>query len=546
MKLIDDILDFLGVQINKNAKKMYNDTIKSDNLSEKEIKSKIDEFAKSTIKATNKALNDIGIKQSISETENIIISDNITLSQNLYFRLNEVEQAATKTIKKHLKEQKTIKDLSLKIYQGYDFKKDDLNLKKTLPKYLFNEAVNLANKQKNKVKTKNLKTAYNQVLKAKSDEARNKALKIAMYEKGRFYANRIAQNEVNLEYMREKAKEILNNDDIETIAIKMSKAHPRTDICDYFSSVDLYGLGKGIYPKDKAPLPPFHPFCRCRLIPKFSESAKGAKLNKNAEKELIKSLAPYKQAQILGSKRRALEFLSSDKSMVEFYNESKPQRYKTRLANEPFIVNFKKLDFTSENISPLHKKAIEYWSTSHYTAMSQIANGVELKDLRRKNIATLKYEPIKIDEIFYNQLKSMVQDLNALFDIYAPNSKVGVKLYRGINMNPARYATTYANKEKGDKIILSATRPVSFTDKLRTAYYRFAYDTTEPDTNTKIIFITKSTGKELNIKDFVENSVKFENEHLIKKDIMFEIVSKKEINDRYGGKSVFITIKEVE
>lgn len=330
MKLIDDILDFLGVQINKNAKKMYNDTIKSDDLSEKEIKSKIDEFAKSTIKATNKALNDIGIKQSISETENIIISDNITLSQNLYFRLNEVKQAATKTIKKHLKEQKTIKDLSLKIYQGYDFKKDDLDLKKTLPKYLFNEAVNLANKQKNKVKTKNLKTAYNQVLKAKSDEAKAKALKVAMYEKGRFYANRIAQNEVNLEYMREKAKEILNNDDIETIAIKMSKAHPRTDICDYFSSVNLYGLGKGLYPKDKAPLPPFHPFCRCRLIPKFSESAKDAKFNPKAEKEFIKSLASYKQAQILGSKRRAFEYLNSDISLTDFYNQTKSQRYKTK------------------------------------------------------------------------------------------------------------------------------------------------------------------------------------------------------------------------
>ena len=87
----------------------------------------------------------------------------------------------------------------------------------------------------------------------------------------------------------------------------MSKTHPRTDICDYFSSVDLYGLGKGVYPKDKAPLPPFHPFCRCRIIQKFSIEAKNAKLNLKADSEYLNSLKPFQKAQILGSKKRVFD-----------------------------------------------------------------------------------------------------------------------------------------------------------------------------------------------------------------------------------------------
>lgn len=324
MLVIDDLLDALGIKINAHAKELLADTIanglKSENLAE---------FGEAVIKELNATQSQIkGEKVPLQATQNAYIYDDITLSDNLYLRLREVEKEAKQIIKTHLKEQKTIKDLALKLYEGYDFKSDPLKVKKKLPKYLKEQIAPLS--QIKKLKTPNLKASYMQALKAKSDEAKAKALKNAMYEKGRFYANRIAQNEANIEYMREKANEILNDSEIEVVRVKMSKTHPRADICDYHANVDLYGLGRGIYPKELTPLPPFHPFCRCRLIPKFSISAKEAKFNKGAEKEFIKSLAPYKRAQILGSKRRALEFLSSDKSVVEFYNQSKPQRYKTK------------------------------------------------------------------------------------------------------------------------------------------------------------------------------------------------------------------------
>ena len=41
--------------------------------------------------------------------------------------------------------------------------------------------------------------------------------------------------------------------------------HPKCDICDVYAHVDLYGLGKGIFPKDKFPKLPAHPHCLCRI-----------------------------------------------------------------------------------------------------------------------------------------------------------------------------------------------------------------------------------------------------------------------------------------
>ncbi len=45
-------------------------------------------------------------------------------------------------------------------------------------------------------------------------------------------------------------------DDIEIVQWKLSSAHSYYDICDLYANADLYGLGKGIYPKDKIPMLP--------------------------------------------------------------------------------------------------------------------------------------------------------------------------------------------------------------------------------------------------------------------------------------------------
>lgn len=83
------------------------------------------------------------------------------------------------------------------------------------------------------------------------------------------------------------------------------------------SKIDLYGLGKGYYPKAKAPKPPFHPFCLCDLRADITKSAKGAKQNPKADTEFLATLTPYQQRGVLGSDERVKEFKGSVLSVVD-------------------------------------------------------------------------------------------------------------------------------------------------------------------------------------------------------------------------------------
>jgi len=54
--------------------------------------------------------------------------------------------------------------------------------------------------------------------------------------------------------------------DIVAVKFKLSSRHPVFDICDMYAKADMYGLGAGIYPKDKLPPLPVHPHCLCRYV----------------------------------------------------------------------------------------------------------------------------------------------------------------------------------------------------------------------------------------------------------------------------------------
>lgn len=47
---------------------------------------------------------------------------------------------------------------------------------------------------------------------------------------------------------------------------KLSTRHPVYDICNMYAVADLFGLGKGVFPKDALPKIPAHPHCLCRVI----------------------------------------------------------------------------------------------------------------------------------------------------------------------------------------------------------------------------------------------------------------------------------------
>ena len=55
------------------------------------------------------------------------------------------------------------------------------------------------------------------------------------------------------------------------------------DICDMYAEADLYGLGKGVFPKDAAPVNPAHPHCLCHYAPVYRSELEGKKRSNNVE-----------------------------------------------------------------------------------------------------------------------------------------------------------------------------------------------------------------------------------------------------------------------
>lgn len=263
--------------------------------------------------------------------------------------------AELENLAKHFKNKYGIECYQIAIHkdEGYDFKDDPLKVKEKYPKYLWEKSANT--KVKN-IKTPALRAAYSKILKDESKLVANQALKISGYEKARYYAKRIALNETARAYNDARAFEYANSKDIQVVKIQMSKTHPRTDICDYYASVDKYGLGAGVYPKDKAPVPPFHPFCRCQMIPKYAHEYPKPKLNAKADKEYLEGLKEWQRARILGSKDKAKEALKTG-DINSVFNAMKPERYKVKNIDE--VAEFQKQNGI---ISALNKanKAKEY------------------------------------------------------------------------------------------------------------------------------------------------------------------------------------------
>jgi len=132
----------------------------------------------------------------------------------------------------------------------------------------------------------------------------------AFQERMRYHVNRIAQTELHHAYMDKQAEEIMADDSVEVLKMVMSASHPRTDICDLFSKQDKYGLGPGLYPKESAPKPPFHLFCRCVLHSKRLLKAKVARENPARERQCLRDQGMSEGAKAIGGRAKLQEVLN--------------------------------------------------------------------------------------------------------------------------------------------------------------------------------------------------------------------------------------------
>jgi len=119
-----------------------------------------------------------------------------------------------------------------------------------------------------------LKPAYKELLQdlteaiiKRSEKAVNEAIRWWIYDKQLYNLKRIARTEMSNAYHLSIIKSTESNPLVIGYKWKLSPTHKVRDICDDLAHQDRFGLGPGVFPKDKVPRRKAHPQCMCYLMP---------------------------------------------------------------------------------------------------------------------------------------------------------------------------------------------------------------------------------------------------------------------------------------
>lgn len=276
----------------------------------------------------------------------------LTLSKALYRQWDITGRAVTAMVNNHAKGVQQAKELALELYTGYGLNQGEplswardrvALLPKPLRQLVASPGVRnvledaARRSSVSRLRTKALKAAYAQLVETElltaSGPAFDNALRVALEEKMRYFANRIAQTELARAHAIQAGQELLEDDTVEVVQWRLSGAHPRADICDLFATVNRWGLGPGCYPKGKAPRPIAHPFCRCRLRSRPDLTAAGAVEDTESERKVLGRYSERDAARLMGS-RRKLAAVQGGQEARDVWNEGKPPEYRLPLLGE--------------------------------------------------------------------------------------------------------------------------------------------------------------------------------------------------------------------
>lgn len=256
----------------------------------------------------------------------------MTLSEKLHGVGVKMRGAIVSTLQKQMRRNKTWTEAARALYDGYGDDGQnvynggkDIISRQDLPKYLQKvreatgndlqalaeqrQAIDKINRlAKNGAPNKALQAAYNELLEAVqkgNEKAIEKAVEVAVNEKSRYVAERITRTEMARAWADGFIAKMKKDADIVAVKFKLSSRHPVFDICDMYAKADMYGLGAGIYPKDKLPPLPVHPHCLCRYV-EVIEGEVDMQQQRDQVREAgdkwLNSLPESRRAQVLGRK----------------------------------------------------------------------------------------------------------------------------------------------------------------------------------------------------------------------------------------------------
>ena len=245
----------------------------------------------------------------------------VTFSQRIHLGGEQMRAAMVDEIKSQLKLGASAVDVARSLYDGYGY--GHIQTKQAAPDYLaeivaFARRSDLTEKEKQKLlrqirltkqavdnlsqngaPNQALKTAYNKLLEAvqgSNQDNINKAVSVAINEKSRYVAERIARTEAGRAYFDGVIAKYKDNPLVIAYKWELASRHPAEDICDMYAGADLFGLGPGIFPKKICPPMPAHPNCLCLLYPVFQGEADLTKQAKSPKAGGIKWLQLHPEA----------------------------------------------------------------------------------------------------------------------------------------------------------------------------------------------------------------------------------------------------------
>lgn len=247
--------------------------------------------------------------------------DKLTLSERTTKGGKEITAQAASIIAETIKKGESVQKTALALFDGYGY--GHILPTQDIPEFMkklteigkltdykgqeFRKTLRAVERQLKRVNVQGMKIAYGKIKEAietGNEKKINKAVYVATQERTRYFARRIARTELARAYGDGAMAKWENDEDCVAFQWKLSSGHPCYDICDLYANADLYGMGKGIFPKDKVPRLPAHPNCMCHLRPVME----GSRLLQGEGKEqinkggmaYIKKLSKHDQERLLG------------------------------------------------------------------------------------------------------------------------------------------------------------------------------------------------------------------------------------------------------
>lgn len=121
--------------------------------------------------------------------------------------------------------------------------------------------------------TRNLVIQMRKAVQLGKEELLTKAVHWWTYDRQLYYIKRVVRTETANAH--HEARIITTESDPEIIGYRwrLSGTHPKPDICDWYASCE-FGLGRGVWPKDRVPRSVAHPHCMCVLAPRVRKVKK--------------------------------------------------------------------------------------------------------------------------------------------------------------------------------------------------------------------------------------------------------------------------------